>query len=90
MQEKMNLFANADALKEPGQTLEDNCFRHVKSILERRSWEITPHKWVGWCMMTYIAEFLARNKVDSFEITFFQLKSLVSTPSFSYLLQFTK
>ena len=66
MQEEMDLFINADALKEPGQTLQDYRFRHVKSIVERTSCEITPQKCVGWYnhTMTYIPDCLARNKID--------------------------
>ena len=66
MQEEMDLFIKADALKEPGQTLQDYRFRHVKSIVERTSCEITPQKCVGWYnhTMTYIPYCLARNKID--------------------------
>ena len=41
MQEEMDLFINADALKEPGQILQDDRFRHIKCIVERTSCEIT-------------------------------------------------
>ena len=58
MQEEMYLFINADALKEPGQTLQEYSFRHVKSIVERTSCEITPQNCVGWYnhTMTYIPD----------------------------------
>ena len=64
--QEMDLFINADALKEPGQTLQDYRFRHVKSIVERTSCEITPQKCVGWYnhTMTCIPDCLARNKID--------------------------
>ena len=66
MQEELDLFINADALQEPGQTFQDYRFRHVKSIVERTSCEITPEKCVGWYnhTMTYIPDCLARNKND--------------------------
>ena len=66
MQEEMDLFINADALKEPGQTFQDCRFRHVKSIVERTSCELTPKKCVGWYNHTirYIPDSLARNKID--------------------------
>ena len=70
MQEEMGLFINADALKEPGQTLQDYRFIHVKSIVERISCEITPKKCVGWLnhTMTYIPDCLARNKIWTMDV----------------------
>ena len=66
MQEEVDLFINADALKEPGQALQDYRFRYVKSIVERTSCEIAPQKCVGWYnhTMTYIPDCFARNKID--------------------------
>ena len=64
--QEMDLFINADALKEPGQTLQNYRFRHVKSIVERTSCEFTPQKCVGWYnhTMTCIPDCLARIKID--------------------------
>ena len=66
MQEEMDLFINADALREPRQTLQDYRFRQVKSIVKRTNCEISPQKCVGWYnhTMTYIPYCLARKKID--------------------------
>ena len=51
MQEEMGLFIHADALTEPGQTLQEYRFRHVKSIVERTSCEITTE--MCWLVQSY-------------------------------------
>ena len=62
--QEMDLFINVDALKEPGQKLQDKLSRHAKSIVERTSCEVTPQKCVGWYnhTMTYIPDTLSENK----------------------------